>query len=374
MIIFLDDSSTPDTEFRTLASCLEEVVPDTILAETPPAMEQCWYIVSCRADFERTHVANLNHFMPCWSQVQLGPAWDCARLQWESDLLERKSTLQAEMVNLFKEAETSEEASVQLETVIEATKSLEAEETEIMNLLAMGYVPCAVPADGNCGAWSLLCLDEGFTKASTMDFSLKQHHATMMKMRTLLQKQWRLVKDYSVWQRLFTFWNLKGLLTAPGAPAASGTPKKKRKQDAADFSPEKVQKKASNKKGPAAVDGCTPAGFGKPAEKSSGVLARAGAVVETQAETNEKRARKSKEQADADLEVLSGEEDETVQMRPKFRITRAYHTRVKKKVPQSSELQLQACMQYFNQIRVNFHEFTRVHMRILGLYMFLKIG
>lgn len=114
-----------------------------------------WFLLYCRADFKVDNILSMNHFLPLWHCDQLGKEdWEYAVQTSLHDLSEKNYALATHM-----QAENIEDEV--FESLLEQSVLIESTKAMLDKLNEMKFVAQMVPADGNCGPFSLAALERG---------------------------------------------------------------------------------------------------------------------------------------------------------------------------------------------------------------------
>ena len=172
-----NDAAEP-LRLRSLASYLSNSVnlPVEDMDVNPSYNDKnTWFFVSCRADFEGGPVHSANHFVPAWHRDQIGG--DMFALTMASvmkEITDRKALIAEELVRLMAECNDDEEDEdsenesgndAYTDSLLDDDKILSNQLEFVRLVAAKGLVPEFVPADGNCGLWSMLSLERGSPQA-----------------------------------------------------------------------------------------------------------------------------------------------------------------------------------------------------------------
>lgn len=161
-LMFLHYDNDPEWSGRllTLWQVLEAMFPDADVAtsEEPPSLSSSdtWCIACVMANYERGSFQQLNHFEPLYPLQQVGQElWDRLAPVCASKLANKiKKCGDA----LPAEDESEDEFSASAREYLEQLKRQQVF-TQLMH--QMSFHPAPVPADGNCGLWTLLALEGG---------------------------------------------------------------------------------------------------------------------------------------------------------------------------------------------------------------------
>lgn len=260
------------------------------------AEDDTWVFVCCRADFEAAGILNCNHWLTAWHYDVLGEAdWNLRRSTFTYEITESILACTKHIKSLGTDAEDAEivSAMMQLELLQRKQQCFEA-------IMKQKFMPVDVPADGNCGVWSVLSFKQGSPDASCNDLALQQ------KERESLQKAWEAVADNELWQRIFWLCDLQMELPAEVlkecAFQAAQDPSTPQRQSNAAAHMRDAKKSPIKHLDPKKINECRPATFGQRKCPIDGILRKAEAPA--------KSAKKEKKEAVADCgeDADSGEE------------------------------------------------------------------
>ena len=177
--------------------------PDLTLADLWPEIEYDgqWYLVCCRADFKRDQHYACNHWLPAFHKDQLGEDWSVRKLQAAADLQDRILEQTKVVTKVTTEQEDSdEEADDQaFASALEYLSLLESQQAWFQQLAESDLVAEEVPADGDCGLWSVLALQAGEVGSRNVDAARE----AMKGARLMLKNAWLDVSEDPVWQTFF---------------------------------------------------------------------------------------------------------------------------------------------------------------------------
>ena len=164
---FGDEGDAQKVRVRCLRDTLESLTNcdyhDVPAAD--PSSKDTWIFVGCTADFSSTDLMAMNHFVPAWHRKQLPDEFDskCNTLaNLCQEAISGKEKEAAELAD--KETDDEEEGEVQLLSVLDEIRLLEKHLAAADLLGQHDLLPKFVPADGNCGLWSLLELQRGLAE------------------------------------------------------------------------------------------------------------------------------------------------------------------------------------------------------------------
>lgn len=196
MCIICDDE--PELRCRSLRDVIETVQGNEIaiadMKKNPDiAHPSTWFIIGCRADFQKGSILTINHFQPGWHRKQLGEK------NWSKCRSAREKLLMLEEAKLAKEHEELDFRAAQLEpeTLVNMRKELDSR-AEILKSQAnlfteiekMNVFTESVPADGNCALWSLLTLGNGSpSSCGKTKRSLNKEDLDNMRLETLTKNK-----------------------------------------------------------------------------------------------------------------------------------------------------------------------------------------
>ena len=202
---------------RSLHCILSSLNQDLILEkDLSPGAQGDWVFVACRATFEKCPHQECNHFMPAWPAKHFG--LDVS--EKEAFLLGRQLTEEKEEIK-----QRFHDVADDLDC-IDAMEAAAAEEHDFIGrkavfldqLLQSNLLPGFVPADGNCGLWSVASL---LLNKLPSQMNSGDSKKLMVKQRKVLAQAWAKVSTNPMWQKLFLDFDL-----ACEIPAKLKTPAK----------------------------------------------------------------------------------------------------------------------------------------------------
>ena len=186
----IDNEAGPAVEpvsMQTTMAAMSGLEFDNIIEKGCSASETCCFAL-CAADFKPRPMLSLNHFVPLWSAQQVPKdVFQAAEVQARDSCAARLSDLDVKIADAQKQSEGRfEEENQQVMASLLAEKaSLKAEEEFLKFLSSKDMVPKLVPADGNCGPWTVLYLQHGLGAAidPTKEDMLQVRRATWLEWR-----------------------------------------------------------------------------------------------------------------------------------------------------------------------------------------------
>ena len=115
-----------------------------------------WYLVACRADFQRDVLQKLNHWMPAWPKEQLGDLWETLRQATMSKIQKKIASTCTKLQS--ESCDSDDEMKESLEILL---STLTRKQECFQKLMDLGLFPVDVAADGNCMLWALDALKSG---------------------------------------------------------------------------------------------------------------------------------------------------------------------------------------------------------------------
>ena len=168
--IIMDNDVNQPRELITLKTLLQNM-SGTEFEEIPEQDSKdkaTWCFAFCGADFKPRPMLSLNHFVPVWHEQQVLPeVFEAAQVRARDCIAARLSGLEKKIARAQEQSDRM--PALEKQQVMDSLESdrvlLKAEEEFLELLSSKNMVPKLVPADGNCGAWTLLTLEQGLTEA-----------------------------------------------------------------------------------------------------------------------------------------------------------------------------------------------------------------
>lgn len=278
------------------------VLPENWL--TSPDAEK-WHFLSVRCDYQPSHHGECNHWLPIWTQEDLGDEFEVHRHSRLSNLHDAIYTYTQKVQELTVDAEDSQDEEgardMELDSLLEQIAQYERQLQCFQALLDAGFCPREVPADGNCGLWSLMCLRQGGCFGSAEDAAQQ-----MKEERRMLGRAWSHCSVNILWQQLWKHFGMEAELTADEIASAKCQPKTPPRGEAAakrvwldEMSPLKHMD-------PKKISGCKPPMMGKPQDPSRLQLQQPGKKREKPTPQKDKQ---TGETEDADENKVEADED-----------------------------------------------------------------
>ena len=282
MIHFFDHDGVSTRSLADLLTSLGHIPSDLAVTDKdidPETQCDTWNFVSCRADCRQGGLLECNHWLPAWTEEQLGAGWEVVR---QSHVSKTYGAMHGAMTNI---AHLTEAANPDNEALLEsATEELEFLESLVYmaeQFAKSGLAIGDVPADGNCGAWTALCLRDMELSGEAPQHTLPQ----TLQLRKSLRDEWQVVQAHALWRQLF--WSMDYHKELPAEVLAEAMPlrqqvppaKQPRKPAEIDESEEKLSTPPKHRD-PKKVNQCRPAAFGQKKVSEAVVLKRAGAPRE----------------------------------------------------------------------------------------------
>ena len=177
----------------------------------PPDAEQ-WHFLSVRCDYQPAHHGECNHWLPVWTQEQLGTDFEVNQHSQMTDLHSAiyayTEKVQASTVNAEDSQDEDGHGDAELDTLLEQIGQLERQAECYQDLFAAGFCPQEVPADGNCGLWSVMSLRQGGCLGNA-----KEAAAQMKQERIALGRAWSQCSGNILWQQLWKYFGMESELT-----------------------------------------------------------------------------------------------------------------------------------------------------------------
>ena len=190
--------------------------------------------------------------------------------------------VQASTVNAEDSQDEDGHGDAELDTLLEQIGQLERQAECYQDLFAAGFCPQEVPADGNCGLWSVMSLRQGGCLGNA-----KEAAAQMKQERIALGRAWSQCSGNILWQQLWKYFGMESELTpeeiskaaqAKTQARAQATPAKTPPQNSKSKSKSACLDEMSPMKhlDPKKISECKPANLGKPKQSSDLVLRQPG--------------------------------------------------------------------------------------------------
>lgn len=140
-----------------------------------------WIVIGTSHTFQPVKYQSISHWMPGWHRKQLGEErWELLKASLRKQIVEQMS---ANNATLLQAVEQDEDL---LDSLLDQQKELESMEAFVEQVLAQDIFPQNVVGDGNCGALSLLALQDGWEVCMQMDSLArlpKANHKRVMALR-----------------------------------------------------------------------------------------------------------------------------------------------------------------------------------------------
>lgn len=160
---------------RPVAQIISEVKNVTVAdlsADPDFGDKDTWFLLATRADFKKGEFLTLNHFQPGWHKKQLSAEdWDECQVSTVKDLMLREGKNARDMEALLKKAKKMDpiDFAAWQNSLEEEKEQLQDESQAVKDFLSLDIHMENVPADGNCGLWTMLSWENGFPAAVLED-------------------------------------------------------------------------------------------------------------------------------------------------------------------------------------------------------------
>eukprot|EP00435_Cladocopium_sp_Y103_P036042 s1066_g9.t1 len=269
---------------------------------TLPSDAEKWHFLSVRCDYQPAHHGECNHWMPVLTREELGEEFDVQRHSQLSTihdaLYEYTQKVQAATMAEDPHDEDDGFADAQLDSALDQIALLERQLSLFKALLDADFCAEEVPADGNCGLWSVMSLRDGGCCGNAEEAAQQ-----VKEERLVLARAWSDVSVNILWQQLWKHFGMEAELGAEDFAAASSHAKTPpRRQDGERVWLDEISpvKQLDPKK----ISECKPAKLGNAKGSSSLVLRQPGPNPE-----DTKRGRQKKTAEPQAAEGDQGEEE-----------------------------------------------------------------
>lgn len=152
-----------------------------------------WFIIHCHASLEAVPEQSLNHFIPAWHRSQFNYAdWAVALASARKHVADFQADIKFKMLEMLgddRDRTATPQEMEKFEGLIAQEKYGNNMAKALTRFEEIGLVPEFVPADGNCGLWSVWALERMHDPDVTHeDYTHAKANTTALREVSLLRK------------------------------------------------------------------------------------------------------------------------------------------------------------------------------------------